>query len=85
MNCSLPIHRRVRSLLVLGVGASVALVGCSSGSGDVSAAAGSEGSCAALEGENISLVVPYEPGGGYDSYARMLAPYLEEEIGAKSL
>jgi tripartite-type tricarboxylate transporter receptor subunit TctC len=34
------------------------------------------------EGETLTLVVPFSPGGGYDSYARMLAPYIEEEIGA---
>jgi tripartite-type tricarboxylate transporter receptor subunit TctC len=26
-------------------------------------------------------VVPYSPGGGYDVYARMIAPYLEEQLG----
>ena len=83
MNSNPLLHRRVRAMLALGVGASV-LAGCSSGSESeaTSAAAGSEAECATLEGETISLVVPYEPGGGYDSYARLLAPYLEEEIGA---
>ena len=36
----------------------------------------------ALEGETIEFVVPYEPGGGYDQYARMAAPYLAECLGA---
>lgn len=35
-----------------------------------------------LEGETIDLVVPYDPGGGYDTYARLLAPHLEECLGA---
>lgn len=35
-----------------------------------------------LEGETISLVVGYGPGGGFDTYARMLAPHLEERTGA---
>ncbi|MGH3326413.1 MAG: Bug family tripartite tricarboxylate transporter substrate binding protein [Streptomycetales bacterium] len=30
--------------------------------------------------EDIELVVPYEPGGGYDSWARLLAPYLEKHL-----
>lgn len=33
-------------------------------------------------GATVTLVVPFSPGGGYDSYARMLAPYLEEELDA---
>jgi tripartite-type tricarboxylate transporter receptor subunit TctC len=60
------------------VGAGV-LAGCSGGaasSADVLPA------CSSLDGQTVSLVVPYEPGGGYDSYARLLAPYLEGETGA---
>jgi tripartite-type tricarboxylate transporter receptor subunit TctC len=34
------------------------------------------------EGETLTIVVPFSPGGGYDTYARMLAPYMEEETGA---
>jgi tripartite-type tricarboxylate transporter receptor subunit TctC len=33
-------------------------------------------------GEDVDLVVPYEPGGGYDTYARALARYLEGCLGA---
>ncbi|GAA5133136.1 tripartite tricarboxylate transporter substrate-binding protein [Pseudonocardia adelaidensis] len=33
-------------------------------------------------GEDVDLVVPYEPGGGYDAYARALAPYLEDCLDA---
>src|SRR5215213_758569 len=32
-------------------------------------------------GRQIDFVVPYEPGGGYDLYARSLAPYLGECLG----
>lgn len=39
--------------------------------------------CTELEGERITLVVPYSPGGGYDSYARLIAPFLAEQIGAQ--
>jgi tripartite-type tricarboxylate transporter receptor subunit TctC len=33
-------------------------------------------------GETIEFVVPFSPGGGYDTYARQLAPALEERLGA---
>ena len=55
--------------------------GSDSGSSDASGDAPSD-PCAGLEGEVVSLVVPYSPGGGYDTYARMFAPYLGEELGA---
>jgi tripartite-type tricarboxylate transporter receptor subunit TctC len=49
----------------------------------VLAACGSGGGgSGAFAGEDIDLVVPYEPGGGYDAYARALAPYLEECLDA---
>jgi tripartite-type tricarboxylate transporter receptor subunit TctC len=35
-----------------------------------------------LEGKKIDFVVPYEPGGGYDVYVRMLAPAMEKCTGA---
>lgn len=54
--------------------------------GDAGAGNGSDDSGdeeqASLAGETIELVVPYDPGGGYDTYARMLAPYLEECLDA---
>lgn len=50
------------------------------------AACGSSGSsgepAGPFSGEDVDLVVPYEPGGGYDAYARALAPYLEECLDA---
>lgn len=35
-----------------------------------------------LEGEDITLTVGVSPGGGYDAYARLLAPELEERVDA---
>jgi tripartite-type tricarboxylate transporter receptor subunit TctC len=34
------------------------------------------------EGETVELIVPHGAGGGFDTYARASAPYLEEYLGA---
>lgn len=34
------------------------------------------------QGATLTLVVPFSPGGGYDTYTRLLAPYVEAETGA---
>lgn len=35
------------------------------------------------EGEKITWIVPYKPGGGYDEYARLIAPFLERYTHAR--
>lgn len=35
-----------------------------------------------FEGETIELVVPYEAGGGYDQYGRLMAPFLADCLSA---
>ena len=35
-----------------------------------------------LAGATIEFVVPFNPGGGYDTYARLIAPELESALGA---
>src|SRR5918998_3541284 len=67
--------RALSALVAVGV-----LAGCS-GAGGAQAAGDALPACSSLDGETVSLVVPYEPGGGYDSYVRLLAPYLEERTG----
>lgn len=34
------------------------------------------------KGKTITWIVPYKAGGGYDTYSRMIAPYLEKYTGA---
>ena len=34
------------------------------------------------KGKVLVLIVPYGPGGGFDAYARMIAPYLEKNTGS---
>ncbi len=34
-----------------------------------------------FKGKVLVLIVPYSPGGGYDAYARMIAPFVEKNLG----
>lgn len=67
------------------VACALLLTACGSDEPDTAASGDGGGAdadvCAGLEGENITLVVPYSPGGGYDSYARQIAPTLGEKTG----
>jgi tripartite-type tricarboxylate transporter receptor subunit TctC len=54
--------------------------GCSEGGSNEASGGGAAEAC--FEGETVEFAVPYDAGGGYDQYARILAPALEEELGA---
>jgi tripartite-type tricarboxylate transporter receptor subunit TctC len=41
------------------------------------------GAAAFYDGRNIRWIIPYSPGGGYDEYGRLIAPYLEKYSGAR--
>jgi tripartite-type tricarboxylate transporter receptor subunit TctC len=60
--------------------AMVAACGTSSGSG--SSGSGSGGGSSYFKGKTITLIAPDKPGGSYDSYARLFAPYVGQELGA---
>jgi len=45
-------------------------------------AAASPGTCAELDGETLRWIVPNSPGGGYDTYSRLMQPFLAKELGA---
>lgn len=72
--------------IFVAVSSATAMAMAISGCGDDDAASSEETQAATaacdLEGESIELIVPYSPGGGYDQYARQLAPALGEELGA---
>lgn len=42
-----------------------------------------EGAAGFYDGRIIKWIIPYSPGGGYDEYGRMIAPYLEKYTGAR--
>lgn len=56
----------------------VALLGLLLGAGVCTAA---ENPADFYKGKTIEFVVPNRPGGGYDTYARLMAPYLEKYTG----
>src|SRR5262245_30782798 len=47
-----------------------------------SSAAAQDSEQAFFSGKTVRFVVGFGPGGGYDAYARMLAPYLSKTLGA---
>jgi tripartite-type tricarboxylate transporter receptor subunit TctC len=51
--------------------------GCKTNNGSGSTSGGSS----SYSGQTLTVVVPYGPGGGYDQWARVLAPYLKKYLG----
>lgn len=75
-------HRAATATFVVGL--TLVLAACGSGtgaSGSAAASAGGEGDCDGYPTGEIELVIPYGPGGGFDTWARLLAPALQEELG----
>lgn len=46
------------------------------------APASAQNAAAFFKGKTITWIVPYKAGGGYDTYARMIAPYFSKYAGA---
>jgi tripartite-type tricarboxylate transporter receptor subunit TctC len=72
--------RRARCFPAAAVVVALTVAGCGGGSAEDESAAGS-GEEPFYAGQTVDFVVPYEPDGGYDLYARSLAPYLGECLG----
>ena len=66
------------AIAVLGV---AILTACGSGSGTHEL---SNEECEAYPTKPIDFVVPYAAGGGFDAWARLIAPYLANELGGKA-
>jgi tripartite-type tricarboxylate transporter receptor subunit TctC len=74
--------RKGQALLAIALAGSLAACGSDGGNGDAGGGGGGDEGEQPFAGERIDFVVPYEPGGGYDTYARALAPYFEECLDA---
>jgi tripartite-type tricarboxylate transporter receptor subunit TctC len=66
--------------IALATASVAALAACSSGASGGTSASGSGSGY--FKGKTITLISPDAPGGSYDSYARLFAPYVEQELGA---
>jgi tripartite-type tricarboxylate transporter receptor subunit TctC len=81
-------RRRAVTGLAAAAAASMVLAACGSDGGGLGedaaptdgGDAAAEEPCAALEGETVTFVVPYNPGGGFDTFVRLLEPHLEEQL-----
>jgi tripartite-type tricarboxylate transporter receptor subunit TctC len=76
---------RRRATLTAAAVASVAVLaacGPAGSSGSGSSGSGSGGGSGYFKGKTITLIAPDNPGGSYDSYARLFAPYVGQELGA---
>jgi len=74
---------RRATALTAAVASVAVLAACSSsGSSGTGSASGSGGGAGYFKGKTITLISPDKPGGSYDSYARLFAPYVAQELGA---
>jgi tripartite-type tricarboxylate transporter receptor subunit TctC len=75
---------RSRRLAALAAAAAsvVVLAACQSSTAASGSSSSSGGGAADFKGKTITLIAPDSPGGSYDSYARLFAPYLGQELGA---
>lgn len=69
------IRSRIGLASLAAAAVTVTLAGCGVGAGTASDNF--------YAGETVDLVVPYDPGGGYDVYARAIAPFLGKCLDAK--
>jgi tripartite-type tricarboxylate transporter receptor subunit TctC len=74
---SLSRSRRATGLAAAAALALAALAGCGPNNG--SSSASGNGS---YNGKTLQIIVPYGPGGGYDQWARVIAPYMQKYLGA---
>jgi len=66
-----------RSFLAMAFGASMAI-----GAVGAPAAHAQSDEASFFKGKTVRIIVGFSSGGGYDSYARMMAPYMSQRLGA---
>jgi tripartite-type tricarboxylate transporter receptor subunit TctC len=65
----------------------ISLAACGSDQGGTTTGAsggGDDAACDDYPSEDITLLVPYSAGGGFDAWARLLAPFIEENLGGEA-
>jgi len=70
---------RRQFLIVSGISGGTVMLGALIGTPGLAA----PGPCPHIEGKRIRWIVPYSPGGGFDVYSRLIAPFFEKRIGAQ--
>lgn len=70
--------------LILVLAVSLAMAGCGQKQPEPQGGAGNA-DADFFKGKTITIVVPHGAGGGYDTYARMIAPYLQKYLGASAV
>jgi tripartite-type tricarboxylate transporter receptor subunit TctC len=74
-------HRCI-PLLLLATLTTIITSGCDTGANGANGGVADGDTSCDYQGKTIDFAVPYDPGGGYDQYARMIAPHLEKRLGA---
>ncbi|NIL93579.1 MAG: hypothetical protein GTO71_03870, partial [Woeseiaceae bacterium] len=74
------LHERLLRLLLAAFAIST-VAACGGGNGD--GGPPKEGVAGYYDGRVIKWIIPYSPGGGYDEYGRLIAPYLEKYTGSR--
>jgi tripartite-type tricarboxylate transporter receptor subunit TctC len=84
----MPSPTQLRTRRLAAAAAAVALLGataaaCGPAKSGSSAAGSASGSY--YSGKTLQIIVPYGPGGGYDQWARVIAPYMQKYLGASQV
>lgn len=74
-------RKGLRAAAVTAVAASVVTLAACKAPGESASGASTSGA-SYFKGKTITLIAPDAPGGSYDSYARLFAPYVAKQLGA---